>query len=242
MLRINTGEVHMFRKATARHGFIGMSLILFLLVFCGRGFAIDAPANLKTTVSCYGNNGTVVLSWPPVSAPAEHRVLYSVYNSSSSKSGPWNLAQQVNSPSYTFTGDCSTDLYFKVRAFEVDASGYQLAESVDSEVVVVHSSGSDIPPPLTNPRGCNLIPSVLTVTVDQVDPYSTINLSWTNISCGVARFDIIRSDGWSTIVSKDKTTYQDTALPSGTTYRYQVRTRNNTGQYVTSNWASASTR
>ncbi|MCX5705848.1 MAG: fibronectin type III domain-containing protein [Candidatus Omnitrophica bacterium] len=232
----------MFREATARYGFIGMFLILFLLVFCGSGFAINAPGNLKSTASCHGNNGTVMLSWSPVSAPAGHSVLYSVYYSSSSKSGPWSLAQQVNSPSFTFTGDCSTDLYFKVRASEIDPAGLQLGESVDSEIAVTHSSGSDIPLPQSPLRGCNLVPPVLTVSVDPANPYNQINLSWTNASCGAIRFDITRSDGWATYVSGTQTTYHDTALVPGTTYRYQVHVRNYQGKYEVSNWASTTTR
>jgi len=232
----------MFGKGKAKYVFMGIFLVLFLAVFCGKGFAVGVPLNIKTNVSCFGSSGTVVLRWSPVSVSAGHSVYYSVYYSTTSKSGPWSLAQQVNAPSYTFTGDCSTNLYFKLKALEIDSSGYQLAESLDSEVVVASSSGSNIPSPQSMGRGCSLVPPVLTATIDTANPYTQINLNWTNASCGVTRFDITRSDGWSTYVASDKTAYRDSGLVSATTYRYQIRARNTAGKYVDSNWASATTR
>jgi hypothetical protein len=235
-------EVGMQKKSGVRIFVIGSAIISFCLAFCGPGFALNAPKNIKSTVTCHGNNGTVVLNWAAVEVPEAHKAVYNIYFSTSSKSGPWNLAQEVNTNSYTFIGDCSTNLFFKVTAAEIDASGYQLAVSSDSEIIVVPSSGSDMPQPVATGRGCNLVSPLLTATVDEVDPYGTINLSWTNESCGVVRFDIIRSDGKSKYVSDYNTYYQDSGLAPGTTYRYQIRARNNTGQYVSSNWASASTR
>jgi len=232
----------MFGKGLGKYLFVGILLVLFLSVFCSQAFAVGSPLGLKADANCSGSSGTVVLKWSPVTVSAGNSVNYSVYYNTTSRSGPWVLAQQVSTPSYTFTGDCSANIYFKVKALEIDSSGNQLAESLDSEVVVAASSGSNIPPPYSIGRGCNLVTPVLTASIDTANSYTQINLSWTDTSCGVIRFDITRSDGWNTRVDAGKTTYCDSGLASATTYRYQVRVRNATGQYEDSNWASATTR
>lgn len=78
-------------------------------------------------------------------------------------------------------------------------------------------------------------------------PYSTIDLTWTNNSTNELNFELQRSTssvgGFSNIATlpADTTTYTDTAPSENTTYYYQIRATNSNGDSNYSNVASDTT-
>jgi hypothetical protein len=101
------------------------------------------------------------------------------------------------------------------------------------DLAVVESSSGAVPP---------AAPSNLSATAIS---QAQINLSWTDNSSNESGFKIERWDGskWQQIgtVGANVTIYSDTGLTCNTTYYYQVRAYNASGDSANSNTASATT-
>jgi len=90
----------------------------------------------------------------------------------------------------------------------------------------------------TQPEEPPEAPSGLSATSSVCDQ---INLIWTDNSDNEEGFEIERDGSFLTTVNADVTFYSDTSVLENTTYSYQVRASNNTGDSGYSNTASATT-
>ncbi len=182
-----------------------------------------APANLSATAAVVTGDSQVSLSWDAVMGATEYRVYRSL-------EGTFILYNRIaddttiTTTSYTNTGlTGGTSYRYLVRA--VDGNG----ESANSNIVRITAlSAPSVPANLRAVAGDN-----------------RITLSWDSVS-GATEYRIYRSattGGTLTRIASGTTitatTYINTGLTNGTTYRYTIRAANNIGESTDSSEVTA---
>ncbi len=167
----------------------------------------------------------VTLSWTASNSAEEYRI----YRASTPDGTLARIAEgtTITETNYIDTGLTNDTTYrYTVRAFN------SIGESTDSTEVTATPVASTVVPPA---------PANLTATAGDTE----ISLSWDAVP-GATEYRIFRAatatDPLARIAENDTiivTTYTDTGLTNGTTYRYTVRAVNNIGEGIDSSEATA---
>ena len=180
------------------------------------------PKNLTANPA----DAQVTLSWAASNSADEYRV----YRASTPDGTLVRIAEgtTITETSYIDTGLTNgTEYRYTVRAFNIRG------ESTDSNEVTARPVASTVAPPA---------PANLTATAGDTE----VSLSWDAVP-GATEYRIYRAataapDPLARIAENDTiivTTYTDTGLTNGTTYRYTVRAVNNIGEGIDSSEATA---
>jgi chitodextrinase len=185
------------------------------------------PGTPTATITC----GSAVLRWTP-STDNLGLVVYEIYRASGTVGGPLVLVATTSATTYTQNG--AGFFRFQIRARDTAGNVSALTPEV---TVVVPACPNDTQPPTT--------PGSPTVTAATA---SAISLSWaaSTDNFGVLEYDIWRAPGASggtfgPVGTSTTTSFTDTGLAAGTTYRYQVRARDAAGNASAFSTAVAAT-
>ncbi len=188
-----------------------LRLLAFMLAFTGCGLllgpvradALPAPAGL----SAQPGNGSVVLSWSPVTGAVGYLVRRATVTG-----GPDQIIERVAQAPYADTTVRNAQPYFYVvAALASDGNGGESPGSDSTEVTAT---------PLWPP----VAPSNLAAVAGD----GLVYLSWTG-GARTDRFEVWRSIGgaaWAKVAEPTAAAYTDTGLTNGQLYAYYVLGRN----------------
>jgi uncharacterized repeat protein (TIGR01451 family) len=188
----------------------------------------------------YGSSSLAVNTWTHLAATYDGSILHLYVNGTEVSSKPQTGTLATSSNPLTIGGDPINGQYFAGRIDEVRVYSSALtAAQIQADMNAAIGGGTGDTQPPTAPS--NLVATAVS--------QSRIDLSWTasTDNVGVTGYHVERCQGtncssFAEIANPTGTTYSDTGLTAGTTFRYRVRANDGSGnlsQY--SNIATAAT-
>ena len=170
---------------------------------------IDSPA--MTDISSASDS--ISVSWKSVSG-AEY---YNIYRATSLNGTKTKIASNITALTYTDkTVESGNTYYYYITAYD---KGFAKESDYSSPLYTTVSAAEPVPP--------------ANVTATAGD--NSVKISWSAVS-GATKYRVQKTTGssWSTIVYPTATSYTDTDVTNGTTYKYRVLA------YVNGAWSEAS--
>jgi fibronectin type 3 domain-containing protein len=169
----------------------------------------STPTGVKATVQ---SSSSISVSWNSVSGA----ISYKIYRGLSASYTPSETP--VTSASYTFTGlDSNTTYYFRITA--INSNG----ESSQSSAVSAKTQA----PPLQKPNAPYGSPVVNSQTT------TSLTIGWP-ASSNATDYKLYRATGdsnsFTVVYTGSATTYRNTGVTSGVTYKYKVTATNSAGE------------